>query len=118
MKSLSPCYYLRSHIVWCPTEGVSSLVQVHLQLAHPEVHDPDVPLIVQEEVVQLEIPGEYIIVRYDVRVVNTLAPVHYPFPVEKSESADNLSRVESRTLGVKSRGIKMIDVVFTNTEES
>ena len=32
--------YLRGHIVWSAAEGVGRLVEVQLQLAHPEVHNP------------------------------------------------------------------------------
>ena len=50
--------YLRGHVVWGAAEGVGCLLQVDLQLAHPEVDDPDVSLVVQQQVVQLEVSGK------------------------------------------------------------
>ncbi len=50
--------HLRRHVVRGAAEGVRRLVQVDLQLAHTEVSDPDVALVVQQQVVQLQIPEE------------------------------------------------------------
>ena len=50
--------YLRSHVVWRAAEGVGGLVEVDLELAHPKVDDSYVPLVVQQEVVQLQVPEE------------------------------------------------------------
>ena len=50
--------YLWCHVVRGAAEGVGCLLQVDLQLAHPEVDDPDVPLVVQQQVVQLEVSGK------------------------------------------------------------
>ena len=48
--------YLGGHVVWSAAEGVGGLVEVDLELAHPEVDDSYVPLVVQQEVVQLQVP--------------------------------------------------------------
>ena len=50
--------HLRGHVVWCATEGVGGLVKVDLQLAHAKVHDAYVALVVQQEVVQLQVPAK------------------------------------------------------------
>ena len=47
---------LRGHVVRSPTESVRGLVEIDLELAHPKVHQPDVALVVQQEVVQLQVP--------------------------------------------------------------
>ena len=57
--------HLRGHVVWCATEGVGRLVEVDLQLAHAKVHDAYVALVVQQEVVQLEVPAKERRVRGD-----------------------------------------------------
>ena len=48
--------YLRGHVVWRAAEGVGGLVEVDLELAHPKVDDSYVTLVVQQEVVQLQVP--------------------------------------------------------------
>ena len=48
--------YLRSHVVWSAAKGVGGLVEVDLELAHSKVDDSYVPLVVQQEVVQLQVP--------------------------------------------------------------
>ena len=62
--------HLRGHVVWCATEGVGRLVEVDLQLAHAKVYDAYVTLVVQQEVVQLQVPAKQqrIIRRDDARV--------------------------------------------------
>ena len=57
--------HLRGHVVRCATEGVGRLVEVDLQLAHAKVHDAYVALVVQQEVVQLEVPAKERRVRGD-----------------------------------------------------
>ena len=52
--------HLRGHVVWCATEGVGRLVEVDLQLAHAKVHDAYVALVVQQEVVQLQVPEKQV----------------------------------------------------------
>ena len=46
-------FHLRRHVVGGAAEGVGHPVQVDLQLAHPEVGEPDVTLVIEENVVQL-----------------------------------------------------------------
>ena len=57
--------HLRGHVVWRATEGVGRLVEVDLQLAHAKVHDAYVALVVQQEVVQLQVPEKQRRIRRD-----------------------------------------------------
>ena len=45
---------LRSNVVWGPTERLRGGI-VHVLLAHPEVRDLDVPVLVQHDIVQLQV---------------------------------------------------------------
>ena len=48
--------YLRCHVVYCAAEGVGRSVKEYLHLAHAEVGNAHVSLVVQQNVVQLEVP--------------------------------------------------------------
>lgn len=49
--------YLWGDVIWGPTEGSGRDPVHHVLLAHPEVRDLDVPLGVQHDVVQLQVPA-------------------------------------------------------------
>lgn len=53
-----PHTYLRGNIVRSPTESACLCISKHVLLAHPKVSNFDVPLIVQEDVVQLQVSVE------------------------------------------------------------
>ena len=77
--------HLRGHVVWSATEGVRRLVEVDLQLAHAKVHDAYVALVVQQEVVQLQVPEK------DSKTIIGLGlPVNNALLVEEFEGADDL----------------------------
>lgn len=44
------------HIIGCAAKTISGLVQVNLQFAHAKIGNTHMTLIVQQNVVQLEIP--------------------------------------------------------------
>jgi len=52
-KSVSFQTYLRGHVVRRSAEGVGHPVQVDLELAHSEIREPDVTLVIKKNVVQL-----------------------------------------------------------------
>lgn len=53
-----PHTYLRGNIVRSPTESACLCISKHVLLAHPKVSNFDVPLIVQEDIVQLQVSVE------------------------------------------------------------
>ena len=115
--------YLRGHIVRGAAEGVWGLVQIYLQLAHPEVHQADVALVVQKQIVQLQVSASVyscvninksmIVTSPGTLFVNELiaagrykycfrhTPVNNPLPVQELEGAHNLRRVEPGSLCFK-----------------
>ena len=68
---------LRRNVVWGPAEGLCEDSVPDPLLAHPEVCDLDVALLVQHDVVQLEVP------------------VHHAVAVEVHDSYQNLSSVKT-----------------------
>lgn len=53
-----PHTYLRGNIVRSPTESACLCISKHVLLAHPKVSNLDVPLVVQEDIVQLQVSVE------------------------------------------------------------
>lgn len=53
-----PHTYLRGNIVRSPTESAGLCISKHVLLAHPKVSNLDVPLVVQEDIVQLQVSVE------------------------------------------------------------
>lgn len=49
--------YLRGDVIWGPAEGPGRDAVHHVFLAHPEVSNLDVPLGVQHDIIQLQVPA-------------------------------------------------------------
>ena len=113
--------YLRGHIVRGAAKGVWGLVQIYLQLAHPEVHQPDVALVIKKQIVQLQVSASAFVYKYQLahdcdkprhsvcewahrstyKYCFRHTPVNNPLPVQELEGAHNLRRVEPGSLCFK-----------------